>query len=174
MADIYVSTLSKILISLEEVYGLREKNSANKIYADLGIMDVLEHTADTISNSEPDSISFRNQKASRDTILLSYVTSRMEYFDLVKLNYTKYPALQAIAKVLLRYTKASRVNKATTQDIGKIVVLLKELDDKQIQFHVGLAYRYLRMFVVLVLFRNYCDAAIVANLIITQFSVRSE
>lgn len=109
MNDAYISAMSKIIISLESLYGLRDKNENGVLIGDTGINDVLQHVEEGLAASNVDSLNEKNTKASRDLILLAYISGRMEYFGLTKLNYTHYPALKSVAEVLLTYTRARNI-----------------------------------------------------------------
>ena len=58
------------------------------------------------------------------------------------------------------------------KQLNTIIKILDELDKKQVAVRVGLAYMFLRIFIVMVLHGNLCNASIVADFIINQFSVR--
>lgn len=174
MNDAYISAMSKIIISLESLYGLRDKNENGVLIGDTGINDVLQHVEEGLAASNVDSLNEKNTKASRDLILLAYISGRMEYFGLTKLNYTHYPALKSVAEVLLAYTRARNITGSSVHDVGKVVRLLQSVDENQVKLRIGLAYKFLRIFVVLVLNKNFTGAYVVSDLILTQFRVRSE
>lgn len=174
MNDAYITALSNIIISLESIYGLREKNTNGVLVGDTGINDVLRYVEQDLGKSNIDRLNEKNTKASRDLILLAYLSGRMEYFSLTKLNYTHYPALRPVAEVLLVYTKAKNITNNSIHDIGKIVRLLQSVDENQVKLRIGLAYKYLRIFVVLVVNKNLTGAYVVADLILSQFRVRSD
>ena len=174
MNDAYISALSKIIISLESLYGLRDKNKNCVLIGDTGINDVMQCLEQGLATTNADSLNEKNTKASRDLILLAYLSGRMEYFGLTKLNYTHYPALKPVAEVLLAYTKAKNINGDSIHEIGKIIRLLQSVDENQVRLRIGLAYKYLRIFVILVVNKNLTGAYVVADLILSQFRVRSE
>lgn len=169
MNDAYISALSKIIISLESLYGLRDKNKNGVLIGDTGINDVMQYVEQGLATTNADRLNEKNTKASRDLILLAYLSGRMEYFGLTKLNYSHYPALKPVAEVLLEYTKAKNINGNSIHEIGKIIRLLQSIDENQVRLRIGLAYKYLRIFAILVVNKNLTGAYVVADLILSQF-----
>ena len=164
MADTYVTMLSRIVLSMESAYGLHNANANGEKIKDLPIKSVLDYVKQSIESSTQDDINRKNQDVAKDIILLSYLARRIKYYGYYKLNYKKYPAVKNIARVLLTADCRKQLN--------TIIKILDELDKKQVAVRVGLAYMFLRIFIVMVLHGNLCNASIVADFIINQFSVR--
>lgn len=172
MADTYITILSKIVLSMEASYGFHRKDSSGQAVADKDLKDVLEFVKEELKGSSKEEIAKRNKEVAKDVILLSYVTKRIRYYDYYKLNYKKYPAIKEVARVLLNFTTAKRNTTESRKQLNKIIRLLEELDKKEVTIRVGLAYKYLRIFIVMVLYGNLCNASIVADFIISQFVVK--
>ena len=173
MADAYIKMLSQIAMSLETTYGLHEVNPETGIeIADCDADVVVEYVRNDIRAHGNDVKRLKNKNAARDTILLSYVANRIEFFGYIKVDFKKYPALQEVARILLAFTGHKTVTTENKRAIGKSVALMTELDKKQVMERVGLAYKYLRIFVVMTLYGNAVDASIVADFIISQFVVK--
>lgn len=172
MADTYITMLSKVVQSIESTYGLDTTDSKGQKISALGIAEVIEYVKQSISSMSKDDISRKNKAIAKDVILLSYLSQRIKYYDYVKLNFKKYPAIREVAKILLKFTSASRVSQDGKRQIGKLIKLLEELDKKQVKIRAGLAYKYLRIFIIMVLYGNLCNASVIADFIISQFVVR--
>ncbi|NBH96627.1 hypothetical protein D7Y41_02780 [Anaerotruncus sp. 1XD22-93] len=172
MADTYVTMLSRIVLSMESAYGLHNANANGEKIKDLPIKSVLDYVKQSIESSTQDDINRKNQDVAKDIILLSYLARRIKYYGYYKLNYKKYPAVKNIARVLLNFTSVKRNTADCRKQLNTIIKILDELDKKQVAVRVGLAYMFLRIFIVMVLHGNLCNASIVADFIINQFSVR--
>ena len=52
--------------------------------------------------------------------------------------------------------------------VGELCLMLSEFDEEDATVMQTLSYMYLRIFIVLVLCENYCDASIIADLLLSQ------
>lgn len=169
MNDQYIVALSKVLVSLEACYGLKGNGRDSRSLSMLEVKAIIDN--DLKSMSKDDIIS-RNEKATKDIILLSYLMQNMEFYNLAKLDFSHYVGLKECARILLRFTKNSTITTNDVKDVSRIMRMLDALEKKQANIKNGLAYRYLRMFVILVMNNSLCNASIVATLILKQFIVR--
>lgn len=172
MADAYVTVLSRLILSMEKVYGLSKKNNSGIAYADTGIREIVSMIKNDLSTHSKDEILEMNKSVGKDVILLSYLCNRIRFFSYVKLNYKKYPALKEIATLLISFTKKSTIGAQERRSLNRIIVLLDEMDKKQPAVRVGLAYKYLRMFAIMVMYGNLCNASVLADFILNQFIVK--
>lgn len=168
MADIYTSALSKVLLSVEKVYGI-DKLDPDCSVTMLEIKSVIEQQLKRMTKED---IVARNKKAGEQIVPLPFISMKMKYFGYVRLSYSKYPGMTQIVSVLLKFTNKDTVSTEAYKELNRIVVLLNEIDKKQIQLKTHLAYRYLRMFVILLLNNNTYCAAIFADLILNQLIIK--
>lgn len=168
MADMYTSALSRILLSVEKVYGIDKMDPDGGVNM-LEIKAIVEQQLKTMSKEE---IIDRNKKAGEQIIPLPFISMKMKYFGYIRLSYNKYPGLQQVVGVLLKFTNKSTVTLEAYKELNRIVILLNEIDKKQIQLKAHLAYRYLRMFVILLLNNNTYCASIFADLILNQLVIK--
>lgn len=106
-------------------------------------------------------------------VLLSYLVFRMSYFESIRLNFNQFPALQEIAKVLMLYRDRKNFNRCVVQ-VNKVIKLLSEMDKMSAKLRLNMTYRYLRVFVVLIMYRNSCNSSIVAELLLSQMMLQSK
>lgn len=168
MKDSYITTLSNIIINLETKYGLKKNNSDGTNYSNLSIMEVKAIVEKDLKTKTKEEIEEINELAGQDIILLAYLVNRIKFYNYVKLDYRYYPLMDSIALILLKYTKASTINREAIYSTSKLIILLDELDKKEVRLRTGLAYKYLRIFIILVMYRSYCNASVVADFIIRQ------
>ena len=79
--------------------------------------------------------------------------------------------LREVAEILDKFQDKKNFNKCVAQ-LNKIIQVLNALDTKSVKARSGLGYRYLRIFVVLVMYRSSCNAAIVASFILSQILMK--
>ena len=168
MADMYTSALSRILLSVEKVYGLDE------IDPDCGVtmLEIKAITERQLSGMSKEEIIGRNRKAAECIIPLPFISMKLKYFGYIRLSFSKYPGLQQVVDVLLKFTNKKTVTMDAYKELNRIIILLNEIDKKQIQLKAHLAYRYLRMFVILLLNNNMYCASIFADLILNQLIIK--
>lgn len=109
-----------------------------------------------------------NLQAGESLVLLSYVSMRMKYYNKKRLDYKDYPHMKRVAEILLKFTYGGTVTKEAILDLNQIIVIMTQIDDRFVVHKFGLGYRYLRIFIILVLYGNYPNAAVVADFIINQ------
>ena len=115
-----------------------------------------------------------NASAGRALVPLSYTRDRLDYYNKKRLDYSRYPGMLEVSSVLLKFTHVETVNEDSLRNINMIIEVLTEIDSRYMNFRGGLGYRYLRIFVVLAVFGNYFNAAIVARFILYQFVVKGD
>lgn len=170
--DSYLASLSSIVTEVEAAYQLQSGNESSVRYADLEIKDLINVLNSRVSALDKVEITNMNTKAGNSLVLLSYVSARLDYFGKKRLDYSKYPGMQCVVEVLLNFTKPERINENVLRSVNAIVELLAEIDERYINYRGGLGYRYLRLFVILILFGNYFNAAVVASFILSQLVVK--
>lgn len=167
--DNYLVTLSNIVTDVERAYQLQNDSSDSVKYADMEIVELVTVLNMRVSTFDKDERDRMHEEAGRALVLLSYTRDRLNYFNKKRLDFSKYPGMTKVAEVLLKFTKATTIDESSLRDVNMIVELLSEIDNRYMNYRGGLGYRYLRAFVVLVVFGNFFNAAIVANFILCQF-----
>lgn len=172
--DSYLITLSNIVTDVERAFQLQNDNADSVKYSDLDIIELVNVLNVRVTTLDKEEIASMNEKAARSLVLLSYTRDRLDYFNKKRLDFSKYPGMLKISEVLLKFTKAKTVTENSLRDVNMIIELLAEIDSRYMNYRGGLGYRYLRAFVILVIFGNFFNAAIVARFILYQFIVKGE
>lgn len=172
-ADSYVATLVESLLKMEDAYGMRKEVNGGKLLT-RPVSEVIAYYNSTITSMDKTAINKANAAVGREVITLSYVSARMSFYNKKRLDYSKYPNMKVAAKILIRYTKAKTLDEKTLRSVNKLIALLIDIDKKYVNFRNGLAYRYLRIFIVAILFGNYCNASIIADFILKQFITKED
>lgn len=161
--DAYSETLGSILCETERIYGIarNEKELSEEI---ISIIKRIDSEVLSLSSEE---ILKRNTEVGKQMVLLSYLLFRLSYFESVRLEFGQFPALADIAEVLDLYREKKNFNKCARK-VNMIIKLLSEMDKTSAKIRLGMPYRYLRLFVVLVMYHNSCNASIVAELLLRQ------
>lgn len=171
--DPYRDALANVVKDIENAYKLKSYNINGGSYLNADITDLIKAITEDIKSLDNREIQSRNATAGMATALLPYISRRCTFYKKKRLDFSHYPALDKIAPVLLTFTKADEIKADYLSEVNKIVQLLSEIDMRFINFRGGLGYRYLRIFVILVYYGNFSNAACVADFIINQFVVRS-
>lgn len=171
--DSYITALSELIIKLESIYGMRNEVNGKKII-DMPMTDIIAYFNKEIGSADKAKISKKNQDAGKTLVSLSYLSARMKFYNKKRLDYAKYLNMKTIANVLITFTKVSNLNSKTLRSINKVIELLVNIDKKFVAFRNGLAYRYLRIFVICVMHGNYANASIVADFILQQFIIKED
>lgn len=164
MDDPYIVALSKIIYSLEKIYGIKKHDSR-------GIDDIVSQIQSDVLNLDSDIIFQKNEEAGQHCVMLSYISRRLMYYGSQKLSYRNYPALLDIVDVLIKFLKASTVDVEAERELGKIITLIREIEKYKIGLRMGLSYRFLRLFVIMCLYQNKFNASIVSEFIISQLTI---
>lgn len=168
MSDVYGSALSRILLATEKVYGI-DSIDPDSTMTTLELKSRIETELKSMSREQ---VIKRNRLAGEHIMPLPFITMKMKFFGYIRLIYVDYPGLHQTVSVLLRFTNKDTITVEAYKDLNKIIILLNEIDKKQIQLKSHLAYRYLRMFVILLLNNNTFCASIFADLILNQIVVK--
>ena len=91
-----------------------------------------------------------------------------------RLDFSKYPGMRSAVRVLINFTKQKTVNMQTMRSLNKLIELLVIIENDYVQYRRGLAYRFIRLFIVLVLYGNFVNAAVVADFILNQLITKED
>ena len=164
--DSYGRELTEIAQSIEKAYGISDalKNASD-------IASVISTVNSVVLSLDAKALAARNEEVGKSVVLISYLSCRLKYFESVRLDYGNFPMLREVAEILDKFQDKKNFNKCVAQ-LNKIIQVLNALDTKSVKARSGLGYRYLRIFVVLVMYRSSCNAAIVASFILSQILMK--
>ena len=169
--DVYTKVLSTILNELENIYGLKEINAkGTRKLCDLNIEDCLLQLKDSISHSTKETRKNNDRKALKSIIYLSYVSHRMKFHKKIRLDYSRYPNMGQVSEILLVFTKKI-VKSDELKKINSIIVILSQIDAKTAKMRNAMGYRFLRIFIVILLNGNISHARVIADFILNQFII---
>lgn len=163
--DSYTSYLIKIVSELERIYEVPVSGLENDIKSVIKVMDQNAVSAPSSVISE------KNTEAGKQIVLLAYITARMSYFESVRLDFSMFPAMQEVADILNLYRDRKNFNRCARR-MNEILKVLADADMHSAKARQGLGYRFLRMFVILVMYRNSCNASIVATMLLEQMILK--
>lgn len=162
--DSYISAFSSSIKRLEECYGLRGDSKLHTLKM-AQFKPRFEQLLDGLSTED---LKQRNQSASTQFAIISYMDFRLKFYGITRLNFTRYKRINEIVRILLPFCNASRISMQNKLAVGELCLMLSEFDEEDATVMQTLSYMYLRIFIVLVLCENYCDASIIADLLLSQ------
>ena len=171
--DSYISALGEIVVNLENVYNMNATVNGIKLQ-DSPIVDIVAYYNSKLKEYSNEQLNNLKKAAGTAVVPLSYLTLRMRYYNKKRLDFSKYPNMKAVAKILITLTKAGNLNSSTVREVNKIIALLEAIDRKYVKYRNALAYRYLRIFIIMFMHGNYVNAFVVADFIINQFIIRED
>ena len=164
-SDSYTNLLTTAIGSLEEIYGVLSVKETD-------IVSVVKGIDNIIMNSDAEDIAVRNAEAGKQIVMVSYVFFRLGYFESVRLFYDLFPAMDRVLEILDLFRDKRKFNKSVRQ-LNQIIGVLAEVDSTSSKGRWGLGYRYLRIFVILVMYKSSCNASVIANFIIQQVMLKA-
>ena len=164
-SDSYTNLLTTAIGSLEEIYGVLSVKETD-------IVSVVKGIDNIIMNSDAEDIAVRNAEAGKQIVMVSYVFFRLGYFESVRLFYDLFPAMDRVLEILDLFRDKRKFNKSVRQ-LNQIIGVLAEVDSTSAKRRWGLGYRYLRIFVILVMYKSSCNASVIANFIIQQVMLKA-
>ncbi len=164
-SDSYTNLLTTAIGSLEEIYGVLSVKETD-------IVSVVKGIDNIIMNSDAEDIAVRNAEAGKQIVMVSYVFFRLGYFESVRLFYGLFPAMDRVLEILDLFRDKRKFNKSVRQ-LNQIIGVLAEVDSTSAKGRWGLGYRYLRIFVILVMYKSSCNASVIANFIIQQVMLKA-
>lgn len=161
--DVYKATLVHIIHDLESIYDIGSMNKG-----DIPINSVMNKIKNDFKTLNENEILERNMRAGRVIASLSYCYFRMDFFKIKRLNYKAYPCLDIIIDTLKKYIEFSDISENNKYEINKVIALLNELDKSQPKLVTTMSYRFLRIFILLVLNNSLANASVVAKFVLQQ------
>lgn len=172
--DSYFNKLTEIVTDLENLYELNKENELGLVWVKANITDIVKHVQQSQKERSKDEIYELNKVAGKQVILLSYLSQRLHFFGKSELSFKDYPFLKEIVDILMRFTKRSSISGDSMRKVNRVIAILSDIDAKYVQFRFSLGYRYLRIFITMLLYQNFWNASVIANMIIEQIMAEGE
>lgn len=169
--DSYVQKFGEIIVELEKLYGLEETNELGVRYLELDIDSVMSYENNLVMAASVEDKKRKNSEAGKYVVLIAYMKDRLEFYGKKKLNYSDYPRIDTVAECLLNFVDKETVSSQALNNLNKVIFVLQGVDKRFVQHKFGLGYRFIRLFLIMVLWENYCNASILARFIIDQIFV---
>ena len=169
-ADKYITELSRVVQNLENVCGLNMKNSSGVEYRSLTVPEILEFCIETCASVPPQSLKELSKIAGKQTAKVTVINSRLSYYGKRKLNFEGYPLLSDIAKTLLKCTSKALTGTLKNTELQRMVTILSEIEKKDTTIKNTLSFRYLRVFLCLILYQSFYNAGVISDFLIKQMS----
>lgn len=130
--DRYMQALGAIARKVESLYGYDRSNPI----MGKDILTVISEVNAMLEKMQPEDIKKINSAVGKELVPLSYISQRLKFFGKKRLDYSKYPGMKSVARVLLTFTKQKTVNMSSIKDVNKIIELLHTIDASYINFKV--------------------------------------
>ena len=172
MADKYLMELDRVVSETEKILGLCICRDDGVAYRDAGIDDVINFCAKERDRLPSESVRALNASVGRKVVTLSYINSRLKFFDKKKISVADFPCMRELADVVLLFVKKKSINDDALVKMDKCIIIMQAFEEKQTDAMSDLTYRLIRLFVVLVLYGMMCNASVVADLLLSQVIVK--
>ena len=168
--DKYLVELDKIASSIEEACGLNLVGDQGIPIHNLQIDDVVQF-CDNNSRLPKQALKDLNVTISRQIVKLAYANARMNYFKKKKLDFSMIPCLSVVADALMCFTVKSVISNEQLIYVDKVIVILTEVVAKDKTAKNMLSYRFIRIFILLIIYGCNCSAGILADFLLHQMIV---
>jgi hypothetical protein len=165
--DHYTKWLTEAVDALEKIYGLDLVVDGKKL-VDMDIMQVAEHTFTCLEGKGKSFIEEKNVIAFNMIGFIAHLSARMEFYSHAKIEFRNFPMLGEVSEAMHFFLYEDRLD-ASTRDNGDIIAtVLDRIDKKHLDLRYSLGYRYLRLFVLVLLYSGYTHLSILSRFLISQ------
>lgn len=171
--DKYLVELSQIADEVEKLCGLQLVSDAGIPVQELDMDDVVVFCDKNSAQLPQQAMNDLNVNVGRQVVKISYICARLRYYGKKKLDFSDIPCMSDVAKILLGFTEKKNLREQSLVGLNKLVLVLSEVDRKDRVLKNALSYRYLRIFLVLMVYGCNCNAGVIANFIIEQLIVEA-
>lgn len=169
--DKYLVELNRIATDIEHLCGLSLITADGVAVGAMDMDDVVAYCSQNSSKLSPTALKDLNVGVGRKAVLLSYLSDRLHFYGKKKLDFSAIPCMKELASLLIQFTEKKNLSNDLLKGLNRSVMILTEVDHKDRTVKKTLGYRFLRIFLLLVVYGNNCNASVVANLILEQLVV---
>lgn len=170
--------LAKEILKLEACYGLSnvivDDAGVKHVLRDMDIGYVVSYLKGKAADLSRDELMEVNTNANKSIIIIAFLSQRLRYNNAVILDFKMYPKLKFVATLLFKFTNKKTVDTSSIKSLNALIELLAQIDELYIKARGCMSYKYLRMFILLILFDSYDSAGVLAELIISQLKKGEE
>jgi hypothetical protein len=165
--DYYIKWLTDIIDELERIFGLSVTLEGNKI-SELGMVEIADYVQKEISTKGRSIIEERNVASFNTIGFLAHLSMRMDFYGHMRLDLRNFPMKDKALVCLRSFTIEQKLTPKVKDSANIIATILDRIDKKHLDLRYSLGYRYLRIFIVLLLHSGYAHLSIVSKCLISQ------
>lgn len=166
----YKDTITHSLKTLEGLLGLYVLSNNTKI-SDLPINDFL----DTYVKSEAFKKLPKSKQFNGDAMFLlttlSMLDRRCSFGRVSVLDFRSYTGVDILFDLIYPFQKKENLSNELLKNLDGLKSYLELLETSSLKYINTLSYRYIRVFICLLLVKNYFNASVVGNFIINQIYI---
>lgn len=167
MQDENTKFLQDVCLKLEDGFDIADKSSsAQPIEA---ILRPLSKSTKNITDEQRASLS---REAFSLICMVSYMTSRMDFFSYTRLDFSSYPHKADLREALKGFVSRSSLGKNPAVNIKKnlntVIDVLDTVDRKHLELKFELPYRYLRILAIFLMCGVYTEASVISRMLLSQ------
>ncbi|VYU45694.1 hypothetical protein [Clostridium paraputrificum] len=102
---------------------------------------------------------------------LTYINFKSNYRSTSVLDFSAHGRVDLLANLLIPFLKRKNVTSLVKDNIKSLVKYLELLEERNKDFIYSLSYRYIRLFIIFMIYGDYSHAGIVAELILNQLFI---
>ncbi len=171
--DKYLIELSQVADEIEKLCGLTLTNDDGIQIKELDMDDVVAYCDKSCAQLPPKAVSDLNVGVGRQVVKVAYINNRLHFYGKKKLDFSQIPCMTDVARTLIGFTEKKSLCEKSLVDLNKLVLVLSEVDRKDRVLKNALSYRYLRIFLLLMVYGCSCNASVIANFILEQLIVEA-
>lgn len=168
MTDKISNTLTEIILGVEKILWLDETNDIGLVYAQADLVPVLSHVKERSSAMAAIERSSIMKRITSTLDPLYKITSVLQFKTTHKLNYADYASMDVVKDILIMFTIESEIKQSSVSACNAIADVLHDIDSTRPNYKNSLSYKYLRVFLLLVIMSDFINASCIATFILTQ------
>lgn len=164
--------LNTIITEIESIYGLYQLSEDGNILAQNSIKIVIDYVKQRLSNSQRETFHKTNAAIGKYIVLLAYLDLSLSYKNCILLDFSQYSNSLAMGEIFSSFLLEADLDKDVLSSISQIIEQLSQIENLSNDFKDSSAYRYTRVFIIMVLYSNFVNASIVADFLYSQLNVK--
>lgn len=169
----YLAELNRIADDLENLCGLRLTQNGRPVL-DMGVEEVMDFCQQQRLKLPPKSLKDLNVSVSRKMVILTYVESKLRYYNRKKLDFSGFVCMTDIAKTLLTFSERKSVTDDALVQLDRFIIILSDIEEKDSTIRTQLSFRFLRLFLVFAVYGFFCNVGIMSQFILEQLIVKEK
>lgn len=168
MSDRLSANLETMILAMESRLFLSETNELGLAFSQADLKPVINHVREKVHAMTPVARVDLLNKLSETVQPLYKITSVCQFKSVKKLNYSEYANMDSVCDVLMLYTIEMCITADATKACNIVADVISDIDSTKPAYKNSLSYKFLRMFLLLVIVGDYVTASCIATFILTQ------